>query len=165
MIDKHFKYAKLANFGQELLNKKSIEEGIPLITTYVKEIVGATRCSIFIYDAKEHRLWTTVSEGITKIEIDMKQGIVGYTLQTKEPVVTNDPYSHPHFLPAIDKYTGYKTNNLITAPIFNSKGLVIGVLELINKAGGFDEEDVKFMKFFAHYVSGFLELVDLYEKL
>jgi len=34
----------------------------------------------------------------------------------------------------------------------------------LNKAAGFDEEDVKFMTFFAHYVSGFIELASLYEK-
>jgi hypothetical protein len=35
-------------------------------------------------------------------------------------------------------------------------------MELLNKAGGFDSEDMKFMIFFAHYVSGFIELLHVY---
>jgi hypothetical protein len=35
-------------------------------------------------------------------------------------------------------------------------------MQLLNKAEDFDNDDVKFMIFFAHYVSGFLELVHLY---
>jgi len=50
----------------------------------------------------------------------------------------------------VDKETGYKTNNIITTPIFNSKREIIGVLQLLNKDEGFDEDDVKFMIFFAH---------------
>jgi signal transduction protein with GAF and PtsI domain len=163
MQDKRF--AKLADFGRELLTKASLEDGLPLISKYVKDVVGADRCSIFIYNAKEHRLWTTIAEGVERIEVDVQEGVVGHTIRTQEPIITNDAYAHPHFLPKIDKETGYKTHNLITAPIFDSKRIIIGVLELLNKEGGFNEEDVKFMKFFAHYISGFLELVSIYEKV
>jgi hypothetical protein len=39
-------YSKLANFGKELLNKTSLVEGVPLISKYAKEIIGADRCSV-----------------------------------------------------------------------------------------------------------------------
>ena len=165
MDTKESKFTKLADFGRELLSKASLEDGLPLISKYVKEVVGAERCSIFIYDAQEHRLWSTIAEGVKRIEVDVEEGVVGHTIRIKEPIITNNAYEHPHFLPKIDRETGYKTHNLITAPIFDSNRVIIGVLELLNKEGGFDEEDVKFMKFFAHYISGFLELVSIYEKV
>ena len=157
-------YSKLAEFGRELLNKKSLLEGLPLISKYVKDVISAQRCSIFIYDMPNRELWTTLADGIDRISVPYESGIVGHTIAEKKPIVENDAYSNPHFLKEIDEQTGYKTENLITAPIFNSKRQIIGVLELLNKEGGFDSDDVKFMIFFAHYISGFLELTNIYLK-
>lgn len=157
-------YSKLADFGRELLYKKSLEDGLPHISKYAKEIIGADRCSIFMYDADKHELWTTLADGVDKIRIDSDYGLVGETLNIKKSILENDPYSNAHFLPHVDHDTGYKTECVITAPIFNSTKDIIGVLQLLNKEGGFDKADSKFMTFFAHYVSGFLELVNMYEK-
>jgi len=153
-------YLKLADFGKELLSKKSLEDGIPLISKYAKKVIGAQRCSIFIYDNDKKQLWTTLADGIEKIEVPSAKGLVGHTLQEKKPLVENDPYSNPHFLPDIDKESGYITNNLITAPIFNAHREIIGVLELLNKEEGFNDEDMKFVIFFSHYISGFLDLIN-----
>jgi signal transduction protein with GAF and PtsI domain len=156
-------YAKLANFGKTLLDKTSIIDGLPHISMYAKEVVGAKRCSIFINDLERAELWTTIADGVNKIVLPSSKGIVGYTMETKEPIIANQPYEHPHFFASVDEKTGFKTKNLATVPIFNANRDVIGVLELLNKDGGFDEKDIRFMVFFAHYISGFLELVSLYE--
>jgi len=158
------RYLKLTEFGKELLAKRSLEEGLPLISKYVKDVISADRCSIFIYDSENNELWTTIADGVDKIIIPADQGLVGHTLKIKKPVLSNEPYSHEAFLSEIDEKTGYKTQNIITAPIFDSNRKIIGVLELLNKEGGFDDEDMKFMIFFAHYVSGFLELLKMYMK-
>jgi len=158
------RYLKLTEFGKELLTQRSLEEGLPLIAKYVKDVIDAERCSIFIVDTQKDELWTTIADGIDKLVIPTDKGIVGYTLKVKKPVLANDPYSHEAFLADIDHETGFKTKNIITAPIFDSNRNIIGILELLNKEGGFDDEDVKFMIFFAHYVSGFLELLKSYLK-
>jgi signal transduction protein with GAF and PtsI domain len=159
---KSSRYTKLTEFAKELLTKRSLEEGMPLIAKYVKDVVEAERCSIFIYDDQKHQLWTTLADGVDKIVIEANKGLVGYTLKVKKPVIANDAYSHEAFLSEVDERTGYKTQNIVTAPIFDSNRKIIGILELLNKEGGFDNEDLKFMVFFAHYVSGFLELLKSY---
>ena len=131
-------------------NKKSLVEGLPLISKYAKEVIGADRCSVFIYNSAKDELWTTMPDGIEKIVIPADKGIVGHTLEVKKPVIVFDAETDPLFLSDIDKSSGYKTKNLVTAPVFNSEREVIGVLQLLNKEAGFDEDDVKFMKFFAH---------------
>jgi GAF domain-containing protein len=152
-------YLKLADFGRELLNKKSLKEGIPLISKYAKDVISAQRCSIFIYDAPNNSLWTILSDGIEKIQIPSDKGVVGETVKEKKPLIVNDSYADSNFLNEIDKQSGYTTNNLITAPVFDSNRKVMGVLELLNKEGGFDNEDMKFMVFFSQYISGFIELI------
>ncbi|MBD3824084.1 MAG: GAF domain-containing protein [Epsilonproteobacteria bacterium] len=156
-------YAKLADFGRELLNKKSLVDGLPHIASYAREIIGAQRCSIFIYDNQRSELWTTIADGVEKIIVPSNKGIVGYTLKVKKPLIVNDAYADPNFLSDVDLKTGYKTENLVTAPIFDSNRQIVGVLELLNKKDGFDNEDVKFMIFFAHYISGFIELTNIYK--
>ena len=153
---------KLAAFAKGLLEKRSLEAGLPHIATYVKEVVGAERCSIFIVDAQKNELWTTLADGVERIVVPSDKGLVGYTIKEKKPIITNDAYSHPHFLAEIDEQTGYMTHNIITAPIFGSNREIIGVLELLNKEGGFDAEDMRFMVFFAHFISGFIELQKTY---
>ena len=155
-------YQSLAQFGRELLNKKSLEDGLPLISEYAKTVIGADRCSIFIHDRVDHSFWTTLADGVDRIVIPDDKGLVGFTLEEKKPILSNDPYSHPQFLSDVDKETGYLTQSVITAPVFTSKRDIIGILQLINKEDGFDKEDVKFMIFFAHYISGFLELTNVF---
>ena len=155
-------YHALAKFGRELLEKKTLAEGLPLISLYAKDVIKAERCSIFIYDASAQNFWTTLADGVERITIESDKGLVGHTLKEKKPIISNDPYSHPAFLDKVDKETGFKTRNVVTAPIFSSKREILGVLQLLNKEDEFDNEDVKFMIFFAHYVSGFLELTKDY---
>jgi len=158
MIDAQ-KRAKLTEFGRELLYKTSLTEGIPLISTYAKDIIGADRCSIFIYNPEKNEFWTTLADGVDRIIMPADKGIVGETLRTKKASFENDVHSNPYFMGELDKKTGYITKSVITAPIFNYKKEVGGVLELLNKEGGFKEDDIKYMKFFAQYVGEFLELI------
>lgn len=87
-------YSKLADFGRELLNKKSLTEGIPLISKYAKDVIGSQRCSIFIYDEERNKLWTTLSDGMEEIVVPYDQGIVGYTLKTKKPIIAKIGRAH-----------------------------------------------------------------------
>ena len=154
-------YKKLANFGKDLLNCAKLEEGLPLIAKYTTDIIGAKRCSIFIYNNKKDILWTTIADGMEKIIVGSEDGIVGQSLMRKEIIIENDARSNPHFLAEIDEESGFRTKNLICAPIISSSNEVIGVLELLNKPLGFTVEDERFMKLFTTFISGFIELAPL----
>jgi len=156
--------SKLIEFGKQLLHKKSLPEGLPLISEYSKAIIGADRCSVFIYDDINQEFWTTIADGVDKIVVSKEEGVVGQTMSHREGIVENDLDMNPNFLYMMDDTTGYKTKNLITAPIFNDEKEIVGVLELLNKDGGFTEKDLKYMNFFAQTLSGFVELINLYTK-
>lgn len=156
-------YATLSEFGRTLLTKPSLEEGLPMISEYAKKISGAERCSIFIYNPKLQMLWTTLADGIEKIMVHKEDGIVGHTVKEGKPILVNDPYEDERFLRLIDNKTGFVTKNIASIPIFDSNRQIIGVFQLLNKPEGFSREDAKFMIFFAHYISGYLELAILFE--
>jgi len=156
-------YTALAEFGRSLLKRPTISEGLPMISDYAKAVSGAERCSIFIYNPKIEMLWTTLADGVEKIMVHQDDGIVGHTLKEGKPILVNNPYEDKRFLHTIDNKTGFVTENIASIPIFNSNRRIIGVFQLLNKPGGFSSEDTKFMIFFAHYISGYLELAMLFD--
>jgi len=157
------RYTKLADFGKKLLEVKALSSGLPIISKYAKEVIGAERCSIFVYSEDRDSLWTTLADEVAPIVVASDRGIVGHTLKVRKPVIVFDASMDPLYLSEIEEETGYKIKNIITAPVFNSEREIIGVLELLNKPRGFEDDDVKFMIFFAHYISGYIELATLYE--
>ena len=66
-----------------------------------------------------------------------------------EILIINNPYEDPRFNPDVDKSSGYVTKSILTMPVTNSEGKVIGAYQAVNKIntdgseGQFTEEDVK----------------------
>lgn len=56
--------------------------------------------------------------------------------ENKEHLNIKDAYSDPRFNSEIDLKTGYKTNIILSMPICNYEGDVIGVAQIINKTNG-----------------------------
>ncbi len=152
------KRKKLVTFSQELANVTTLIDGLKCISKNAKIIMESERCSIFLYDSKKSELWTTLADGSDRISIPSDVGIIGRTLHLKCGIRENEPYGNPNFLADVDMETGYYTKNIITAPIFDSTGKIIGVFELLNKKGGYNKDDSSFIQFLAHYISGFIEL-------
>jgi len=156
---KNKKFNQIAEFGQKLMVLEDIENSLELISNEAKSLVNAERCSIFIVDSEDMMLWTKLSDGIGRIVISLDAGIVGDTYQKQEAQIVNSPYDDKRFLAGIDKKSGYKTKNMITVPIFDSKRNIIGIIQLLNKSRfDFDDKDLETLTFFANYVSGSLEL-------
>jgi len=159
------KFDQIADFGKELMRVTDMEKALELISDEAKKLVNAQRCSIFIVDNDDEILWTKLSDGIGRIVISLDSGVVGDTYKKREPQIVNNPYEDRRFLPTIDKKSGFKTKNMITVPIFDSKRNVMGIFQLLNKERfDFDKDDMETLTFFANYVSGSLELALLRDK-
>lgn len=63
-------------------------------------------------------------------------GVAGHVAETKEVVNIKDAYKDSRFNSEIDLKTGYKTNIILSMPICNYEGEVIGVAQIINKTNG-----------------------------
>lgn len=71
-----------------------------------------------------------------EIVIPFGVGIAGTVAQTKNIVNIRNAYEDPRFNCEIDQKTGYKTKNILSMPICNYEGDVIGVAQIINKTTG-----------------------------
>jgi len=155
-------FQELISMGHRLLSSNQFEAGLSFISSHLTDIVGAERCSIFIYEKERNELWTILSTGIEKIHVPTEKGIVGYVFRTEDSVIENNVTKNIYFLSDIDKHSGYKTLNIIACPIHNSKRELIGVLELLNKENGFKDSDLRFLNIFANYLGSIIELAPFY---
>ncbi|KAL8579053.1 hypothetical protein ACOMHN_035992 [Nucella lapillus] len=68
-----------------------------------------------------------------EIKVPFGKGIVGIVAQTAKSINIADAYEDPRFNQEIDRLTGYRTHSILSMPIVNYEGEVIGVAQIINK--------------------------------
>lgn len=75
------------------------------------------------------------------LSLDLGQGIASWVIQNEGSAIAPRVREDQRFFPGIDAQTGFRTNSLLAVPL-RTHGVVIGVLEVVNKRhGDFDEDD------------------------
>lgn len=97
--------------------------------------LDADLISVFAYNDSTKRLECTVSKDIKGLSIPIDRGIagtafrMGRVINVKE-IASDDRHNHD-----VDAQVGYKTQTLLCAPIMDSSGRPVGVLQALNKKG------------------------------
>jgi phosphoserine phosphatase len=106
------------------------------------EVLHCDRATIFLFDAATNELYSRVAKGVETIRFPADKGIAGQAAQERACINVPDAYADARFNPEVDKKTGYRTQNLLTFPLENIQGDLIGVLQALNKQDQpFGEED------------------------
>ncbi|XP_073817223.1 phosphodiesterase 6 [Musca autumnalis] len=101
-----------------------------------------------------------------EIVIPFGVGIAGMVAQTKETINIKEAYKDARFNCEIDLKTGYKTNTILSMPICNYEGDIIGVAQIINKTDGsleFDEHDVEIFRRYLTFCGIGIQNAQLFE--
>lgn len=128
------------------------------MTLKVGQLLEADRVTLFILDEARGELWSKVAGG-EEIRFSRDEGIAGHVARTGQPLNVADASAEPLFNPEIDRRTGYHTRSLLSMPPFGSTGSVLGVMQLLNKAGGgpFTRADEQSFQDLARSISAPLE--------
>lgn len=106
------------------------------------EVLDCERATIFLYDRQTDELFSRVASGVDGIRFPAERGIAGAAARQRICVNVPDAYADPRFHPDIDHRTGFRTRNLLTFPLENLQGDLMGVLQALNKREGvFDAGD------------------------
>ena len=104
--------------------------------------------SIWLLDEPRKNLRVLVNVGtsaeiLSSYRLQVGDGIVGYVVESGEPLYTNDVANHPLHFREIDQETGFITRSIVCVPlVFNQE--IIGALQLLNKRDGdFTVDDVQ----------------------
>ena len=107
-----------------------------------REVLGADRATVFLYDEPGNELVVRVGTGLEHIRIPANKGIVGESAQTRQVINVPDCYADERFNRAIDKQTGYRSRCMLTIPLIGYEESLVGVLQILNKNEGvFDDHD------------------------
>jgi len=107
-----------------------------------KHVLGAERATVWLYDREADELVLRFSGDLAPLRIPAGSGLVGTCARTRQPINVTDCYSDPRFDPTTDKRTGYRTRCMLTLPLVDHKGVLVGVMQVLNKADGvFDADD------------------------
>ena len=139
---------QLVTIAPEILTRLSSAMGRDAaqerLVTEMCQLLGCDRASIFLLDQNEDEL---VIFGGLGIRIPRTSGIAGLSATKGEHLTINDPYTDDRFDPTTDRTTGYTTTSIMSTPIRDSTGGIVGVLQAINKEdGGFDHADSTMMQ-------------------
>ncbi len=117
-----------------LAGQVELDDLLALVAAKTSEIMNAERSTIYLVDEGTQELWSKVAQGLGSLEIRLKmdQGLAGHAWKTGRTVIVDDAYSDPRFDPHFDKLTGWKTCNVMAAPMRDFEGRIVGVFEVMN---------------------------------
>lgn len=100
----------------------------------LEEVTDADRGTFYVCDEKEKTLNSLYSKNVKDpISQHFGRGLSGNVAKTAEIHNTIDAYEDVRFDSSIDLITGYKTKSILTVPIIDATGIVVSVIQLLNK--------------------------------
>jgi phosphoserine phosphatase len=133
---------KLLEITRAMAAAADLDALLALIARRTCELLRAERATLFLYDADAGELVSRVATGAAEIRVKADRGIAGAVVRTGEVINVPDAYADPRFNPDVDKRTGFVTRSILAVPLHDHDGALVGVLQVLNKAGGpFDDYD------------------------
>ncbi|MFM8705019.1 MAG: PP2C family protein-serine/threonine phosphatase, partial [Planctomycetia bacterium] len=117
------------------------------IASAATTVLDCERATVFLYDRTAGELSSRLATGIadspiSEIRFPVTRGIAGEVARTGRVVNLADAYADPRFNPEFDRRSGFRTRNLLTVPLADHDGGIVGVLQVLNKrSGSFDDRD------------------------
>lgn len=158
---------RLLDVAVQLGVEHDLDRILRIATQGVCDAVGCDRASLFLADNDQRELVTRV---VTELEIEeirhpFDRGIVGFVATSLELLCVPDPHQDPRWDSSVDRRTGFRTRNILAAPVFSvDDRRLLGVLQLLNKPTGFDPLDERLVQAFAAHVAMALERCRLEEE-
>lgn len=181
MLTERQKLEALATLGVELNQVRDLDILMEEILTQARRFVNADAGSIYIRDGSRLNFSYTQNDTLKKrlapgekliystfsIPIDEKS-IAGFVAATQKALNIADVYTLPATSPygfsrGFDETSGYRTRSMLTIPLANSRGTLLGVLQIINSTDGegrvtpFSADDEMMMGHFAGIAAVALE--------
>jgi GAF domain-containing protein len=161
----------LVNASVSLNSLLSLPELLAAIMRTATDLMNAETSSLMLLDETTRELTFEVATGdpaaeVAQMRVPADRGVAGWVMKNKKPALVNDVQKDERFYAQIDRASGYKTKSMLAVPL-DSRGRIIGVVELINKrdGAGFTERDQEIASAFAAQAAVAIENARLYLKL
>jgi signal transduction histidine kinase len=160
--------ALVQEIGQALSKVLDLDQLLKLIMEKITILMEADRSTLYLFSDDGKELWSKIAQGGSIMEIRLKvgEGIAGWVGASSETVNIPDAYNDTRFQPAVDLRSGYRTRSILCMPMRNNMGATIGVVQVLNKAGGpFTGEDEQLLAALASQAAVSIENSKLYHSV
>ena len=122
--------AVLLQVAHRVAEAEKLDDQLAALIEMATQAIGADRGTLFLNDPETHELYSRVAQGNFRREIRILNhtGIAGHVFSTGSGLLVDDAYADRRFNRSIDQQTGYRTRNIVCAPIKTMRGEVIGAL-------------------------------------
>lgn len=131
---------RLIQVGIALSSETDLQRLLELIVAQARELTHCDGASLFVREGEELRFFVVNRhEELRDLRLPLSpSSIVGYVVLTGEslnlPDVYHLPADQPYaFNPQVDRQTGYRTRSLLTVPMRDPSGKILGALQLLNR--------------------------------
>ena len=112
------------------------------VVNAAKQVLKADRGSVWLYDAAADQLVLEIATGIAPVRVPASTGLAGACARTRRIINVPDCYADARFNPDVDRQSNYRTRCMLTLPLVDHQDVLVGVMQVLNKANGvFDESD------------------------
>jgi adenylate cyclase len=150
----------------DITSQLDLDQLLQRVMTEATKMLGAERSTLFLHDEKTKELFSRVAMGakVDEIRFPDHAGIAGTVFTTGKTVNIPHAYADLRFNTSFDKQTGFFTRSILSTPLINKHGSIIGVTQALNKSGGpFTIEDESRLKAFTAQVAIALENAKLFD--
>ncbi len=138
-------YRRLVDIARDLASTLDLDILLSRIVHAATEISGAEAASILLYDDTSQQLYFQVSTNMDEsmqsgILVPLEGSIAGWIVNNRKPVRIDDVHEDKRFFSKVEKTTGFSTDTMLGVPLV-TKNKIVGVLEALNKRGGFSDTD------------------------
>lgn len=161
----------LVNASVSLNSLLSLPELLAAIMRTATDLMNAETSSLLLLDEKTNELTFEVATGdpaaeVAQMRVPADRGVAGWVMKNKKAALVNDVQKDERFYAQIDRASGYKTKSMLAVPL-DTRGRIIGVVEMINKrdGSGFTERDQEIASALAAQAAVAIENARLYLKL
>lgn len=153
------------------LHQQNDEEGIyKFVLDEMIRIFNAPAGTLYMANVKTASLIPVSSVGVPieklkNLPFKFGLGICGWVAQSCESIIINDPEKDERFTDLYDRATGFKTKNILCAPLM-AHGECLGVIEIFNRTDRpFLNDDLIFLDMLGNHMAIALENSVLYKRL
>ncbi len=114
--------------------------------------------------SKNKELNSKLMSALEGYRLNLGQGIVGSAIDDAKSIIVNYAPADERHAGQIDRETGYKTRQILVAPIIY-EGTVRGALELINKSEGFSKDDLSLAENICGHMALALHNAEMYDAI
>jgi GAF domain-containing protein len=118
-----------------------------VVLKLIRDHVGADRGTLFIVDRARGEVRSIVADRVVgEISLPIGFGIAGSVAETGETIDTYNPLYDERYDEKYESVLKYDTKDIYCMAVPGPDGVVVGVLQLLNRTRPFTQEDHDFLK-------------------